>query len=258
MEVLPDELFPSTHNLLRQFSLNIPRPGTQLLHQKAVCSARQRWQQYQMRWRLPQDAESDATIFHDDIVEAIFGESTLGIEFTIDDTTDRVVIKNCASVRKDQIQLVVGETIYKGLVVDAINDQQVDGMSGEDVLQLLASTARPMYVSFTTCDSRMVVCRLCECRVEASHLDEHTEYCISSKKHEQAASHLNDMLHRIAESIESNMQTEYMRSYFSDSDLQFYKTIRYISMQVDFILSRLELQHVSFQVSIRSIYVCDS
>ncbi|KAF0741372.1 hypothetical protein Ae201684_003482 [Aphanomyces euteiches] len=254
MEVLPDELFPSTHNLLRQFSLNIPRPGTQLLHQKAVCSARQRWQQYQMRWRLPQDAESDATIFHDDIVEAIFGESTLGIEFTIDDTTDRVVIKNCASVRKDQIQLVVGETIYKGLVVDAINDQQVDGMSGEDVLQLLASTARPMYVSFTTCDSRMVVCRLCECRVEASHLDEHTEYCISSKKHEQAASHLNDMLHRIAESIESNMQTEYMRSYFSDSDLQFYKTIRYISMQA----AACELSSVdSFDLCVRLMKMLD-
>ncbi|KAF0698202.1 Aste57867_11187 [Aphanomyces stellatus] len=242
MEVLPDELEdlfqpPTPHHLLRQFSLNIPRPGTQLVHQKAVCSARQRWQQYQLKWqRVNPDeaAASDAALtYEDDVVEVIFGEGTLGIEFSIDDTTDRVVIKSCSSARqfKEQTQMVVGEDIHKGLVVDAINDQQVDGRRGDDVLRLLASTPRPMYVSFTTCDSNMVVCRLCECRVEASRLEVHTEFCVLSKKYEQEASHLNAMLTRVADSIDSNMRTEYMRSYFSDDDMQFYKTMRVISLQ---------------------------
>ncbi|ETV85178.1 AGC protein kinase, variant [Aphanomyces astaci] len=244
-ELLSDEVLmsPAHHShLLRQYSLNIPRPGTEHAHQKIVSSARQRWQQYHLKWRAPPDAASDAaTIYHEEVFEVIFGEGLLGIEFAIDDTTDRVVIKSVAATlsssssrhfkSKHTTQVVVGSQLRPGLVVDVINDQQVHTLHGDEVLRMLGTTERPMYVSFTTCDSSMVVCRLCECRVEASRLDEHMELCVFSKKHEQEASHINSMLLRIADVLDSNMRTHDMLSYFSDTDVALYKTMRAIALQ---------------------------
>ncbi|RHZ09558.1 hypothetical protein DYB31_002482, partial [Aphanomyces astaci] len=244
-ELLSDEVLmsPAHHShLLRQYSLNIPRPGTEHAHQKIVSSARQRWQQYHLKWRAPPDAASDAaTIYHEEVFEVIFGEGLLGIEFAIDDTTDRVVIKSVAATlsssssrhfkSKHTTQVVVGSQLRPGLVVDVINDHQVHTLHGDEVLRMLATTERPMYVSFTTCDSSMVVCRLCECRVEASRLDEHMELCVFSKKHEQEASHINSMLLRIADVLDSNMRTHDMLSYFSDTDVALYKTMRAIALQ---------------------------
>ncbi|RHY45320.1 hypothetical protein DYB34_007227 [Aphanomyces astaci] len=244
-ELLSDEVLmsPAHHShLLRQYSLNIPRPGTEHAHQKIVSSARQRWQQYHLKWRAPPDAASDAaTIYHEEVFEVIFGEGLLGIEFAIDDTTDRVVIKSVAATlsssssrhfkSKHTTQVVVGSQLRPGLVVDVINDHQVHTLHGDEVLRMLATTERPMYVSFTTCDSSMVVCRLCECRVEASRLEEHMELCVFSKKHEQEASHINSMLLRIADVLDSNMRTHDMLSYFSDTDVALYKTMRAIALQ---------------------------
>ncbi|RHY10688.1 hypothetical protein DYB36_001508 [Aphanomyces astaci] len=244
-ELLSDEVLmsPAHHShLLRQYSLNIPRPGTEHTHQKIVSSARQRWQQYHLKWRAPPDAASDAaTIYHEEVFEVIFGEGLLGIEFAIDDTTDRVVIKSVAATlsssssrhfkSKHTTQVVVGSQLRPGLVVDVINDHQVHTLHGDEVLRMLATTERPMYVSFTTCDSSMVVCRLCECRVEASRLDEHMELCVFSKKHEQEASHINSMLLRIADVLDSNMRTHDMLSYFNDTDVALYKTMRAIALQ---------------------------
>ncbi|KAF0720496.1 hypothetical protein AaE_010313 [Aphanomyces astaci] len=263
-ELLSDEVLmsPAHHShLLRQYSLNIPRPGTEHAHQKIVSSARQRWQQYHLKWRAPPDAASDAaTIYHEEVFEVIFGEGLLGIEFAIDDTTDRVVIKSVAATlsssssrhfkSKHTTQVVVGSQLRPGLVVDVINDHQVHTLHGDEVLRMLATTERPMYVSFTTCDSSMVVCRLCECRVEASRLEEHMELCVFSKKHEQEASHINSMLLRIADVLDSNMRTHDMLSYFSDTDVALYKTMRAIALQVG---SRI-IRHPSIYVYISTCH----
>ncbi|RHY31569.1 hypothetical protein DYB32_003379 [Aphanomyces invadans] len=257
-ELLSDDMLISPSHpahLLRQYSLNIPRSGSHLLHQKAALNSARNWHNFHKKWRTPPDAVFDAaTIYHDYVVEAIFGEGVLGIEFAIDDSTGRVVIKSTpanvpstlpSSSRhfksQSSTQVVVGDQLRPGLAVDGINDQQVTGLRGDEVLHLLASTPRPMYVSFVACTSNMVVCRLCECRMEASQLDEHTELCVFSKKHEQEASQVNSMLSRIADVLESNMRTQDMLSYFSASDIAFYQTMRSIAQQVQSYLALMRL-----------------
>ncbi|OQS04469.1 kinase, partial [Thraustotheca clavata] len=184
-----------------------------------------RWDHNQFKWRVLNPLTT--TIYDTQVTDVVFGHGTIGIELAV--VKDQVVIKTYAGSRA--VQVLSGTDLRKGLVVDAINEIDVDRMHASDVIKMLQTTPRPMKVRFTTSETSSVVCRLCECLVEVSQLEEHTEFCVFSCKHEQQAEELNTQLRRVATSITSNMKSETIRPYFTEIDTQFYKTMKSIALQ---------------------------
>ncbi|EQC41486.1 AGC protein kinase [Saprolegnia diclina VS20] len=219
---------PFPRSLLRQYSLNIPRPGTDGLHEKVVSHVRERWDHYQTKWRLTDPATT--TIYDAEVVEVVFGEGTLGLELSILESKDKVMVKTYIG-GPSPITVVAGGDLRKGLVVDAIDGVDVDTLPAMEVLKRLQHAPRPTTVRFTTCETSTVVCRLCECLVDVNQLEEHTEFCVFSCKHEQQADALNARLRRVASCITSSMRTEAIRASFSETDTQYYKTMRSIALQ---------------------------
>jgi hypothetical protein len=89
-----------------------------------------------------------------------------------------------------------------------------------------------MAVRFRKPDFSMVVCKLCECRVDAWNLDEHTTYCVLSKRYELEADQINTSLAKVAVSISGNLQSSSLRAYFREEDIQLYDALRVIAIQV--------------------------
>ncbi|OQR97946.1 protein kinase [Achlya hypogyna] len=217
---------PFPRSILRQYSLNIPRPGTDGLHEKVISHVRERWDLYQSKWRLPRPPTIDDV----EVIDVIFGEGTLGLELSILESKDKVMVKTYGGGRS-ALRVVAGGDLRKGLIVDAVGDIDVDSMPALDVLKLLQTAPRPVRVRFTSCETSTVVCRLCECLVDVARVEEHTEFCVFSAKHEQQADEINARLRRVASSITSNMRTESIRAYFSDEDTTFYKSMRSIALK---------------------------
>lgn len=167
--------------------------------------------------------------------EAKFGHGFLGIEFVIDETRNEVVVKSVQTGMwsVNTLQIPPYATISRGLIVDAINGCEVGVVTPEEILDMLQYTARPITVRFRKCGYSTVVCKLCECKVDATNLDEHTNYCVMSKRFELEADQINNALTKLAASIKANLQAESLRSYFNPEDLHFYNALRVVAIQVN-------------------------
>ncbi|DBA04979.1 TPA: hypothetical protein N0F65_006981 [Lagenidium giganteum] len=167
-----------------------------------------------------------------DTFEVKFGEGFLGIEFLADPTSNQVVVRSVHSGKSvNTVLMTPGTTLTKGLIVEAINGCGVSVFGAEEVLTMLQQLPRPMIVRFRKSEYSLVVCKLCECKVDASYLDEHTNYCVMSKRFELEADQINNSLSQMASSIKANLQSGPMRSYFHQEDLHFYNALRVIAIQ---------------------------
>ncbi|TMW64902.1 hypothetical protein Poli38472_009069 [Pythium oligandrum] len=179
------------------------------------------------------DTASTVSSSRSDTFEAKFGEGFLGIEFVINETRGQVMVKSvqAGSWSRNIMQIPLGVSITRGLIVDAINGRETGDLRPEDVLDRLQYTQRPMVVRFRRLEATMVVCKLCECKVDAWSLDEHTNFCVMSKRFELEADQINNALTKLATSIKTNLQSEALRVYFHQETLHFYNAIRVISIQ---------------------------
>ncbi|GLD93582.1 hypothetical protein PINS_up002174 [Pythium insidiosum] len=165
--------------------------------------------------------------------EVKFGDGFLGIEFVINETRREVMVRSVQpdAWSKNVLQIPPNTSITRGLIVDAVNGKDVSLYSAEEALDMLQYSQRPLTVRFRKCESSMVVCKLCECRVDAWSLDEHTNYCVMSRRFELEADQINNALSKLATSIKANLQSEALRSYFHPEELHFYNALRVIAIQ---------------------------
>lgn len=178
--------------------------------------------------------------------EVQFGHGFLGLEFVINETRKEVVVKSVQADawQANTLQVPPNAAITRGLIVDAINGHEVGVVSPEEILDMLQYTARPLTVRFRKSGYSVVVCKLCECKVDAATLDEHTNYCVMSKRFELEADQINNTLTKVAASIKTNLQADSMRACFHPEDLHFYNALRVVAIQV-----RLLILFCAFYVS---------
>jgi hypothetical protein len=191
-----------------------------------------------------------------DTFEAKFGDGFLGIEFAINDTRRQVMVK---SVHEDAwsktvLQIPLGAVITPGLIVDAINGRDVASLLPEQVIDLLQHSQRPLTVRFRRCETSMVLCKLCESRIDAWSLYEHTNYCVMSRRFELEADQINNALARLATSVQTNLAVDVMRAHFHPEALHFYNALRVIAIQA----SSCDISQVeSFALCSRLIKILD-
>ncbi|CAI5744301.1 unnamed protein product [Peronospora destructor] len=162
--------------------------------------------------------------------EVTFGDGFLGLEFVIDSMKNKVVIKsvcmeNWANVI---VRIPPRSTIEKGLSVEAVNGQVVSEMSPKEVLDNLQFSRRPMTLTFRRTIKPVVVCKLCETKVDADSLDEHVNYCVVSKRVELEADVINDSLVKLTTSINASLETE---AAFNLEEMHTYHALRVIAIQ---------------------------
>lgn len=168
-----------------------------------------------------------------DTFEAKFGDGFLGLEFVINDARRQVMVKSvqAGSWSKNILHIPLGAAITRGLIVDSLNGRDVATLEPEDVLDMLQYTQRPLTVRFRRCEASLVACKLCECKIDAWSLDEHTNYCVMSRRFELEADQINNALTRLATSIQANLASDTMRTLFLPEVLHFYNALRVIAVQ---------------------------
>jgi hypothetical protein len=67
--------------------------------------------------------------------------------------------------------------------------------------------------------------------VDAFRLNEHTDYCVMSKRFELEADVINTSLLKLVTSINANLASGPVRPYFHDEDIHFYHTMRVVAIQ---------------------------
>lgn len=169
-----------------------------------------------------------------DKFEVKFADGFLGLEFVVDEARQQVVVKSVqmGSWSKNIMQVPPGMSVTRGLIVDAVNGCSVVGVAPQNVLDLLQFTPRPFMVRFRKCEFSWVVCKLCECKVDAWSLDDHTNYCVMSKRIELEADQINNTLSIVASSIKATLEADSLRACFHQEDLHFYHALRVIAIQV--------------------------
>jgi hypothetical protein len=132
MAILPDENVPRTcsrappRGLIRPHRLNMTRIGSDTFVQhQAVSRASAQWNQHQKKWGLL--AKPNTNTIDAGRVEVIVGDGTLGIEFIMNEATQKVYIKTYHGETGPRypIHIIRGGELRTGLVVDAINDIEV-------------------------------------------------------------------------------------------------------------------------------------
>ncbi|UIZ28385.1 hypothetical protein KXD40_004408 [Peronospora effusa] len=212
-----------------------------------------RWEKNQVKWRRfasneenhenQQDGGTKETatmlevnedffenVHRPETFDVIFGDGFLGLEFVIDSMKNKVVIKsvcmeNWANVI---VHIPPRSTIEKGLSVEAVNGQIGSEMSPEEVLDNLQFSRRPMTVTFRRTMKPVVVCKLCETKVDADRLDEHVNYCVLSKRVELEADVINDSLVKLTTSINASLEAE---ATFDLEEMHTYHALRVIAIQ---------------------------
>ncbi|KAL4154903.1 hypothetical protein PRNP1_007017 [Phytophthora ramorum] len=246
--------------LQRQYTLNVPpfsgggasmsRSGLLDATPDVLEDVLNRWEKNQVKWRRfassdgNQDDDQGVAMLEDggDLFENVprgetfdvtFGDGFLGLEFVFDTQKNKVVIK---SVHLETWTTVVmhippGVTITRGLMVDAINGRDMAATSPEDVLDNLQFSKRPMTVTFHRANKSVVVCKLCETKVDANSLDEHTNFCVLSKRVELEADVINNSLVKLTASINATLSAQAMRPMFDQEEMHIYHALRVVSMQ---------------------------
>lgn len=245
--------------LQRQYTLTVPpfRAGDDcfsrsgLLHPApdVLDDVLSRWEKNQVKWRraassdenqetwpdtdeIEYSEDGDETVQKADTFDVTFGEGFLGLEFVLDALKHRVVIK---SVRMETWATTVLDgppdvVITRGLAVDAVNGRDVSTMSPEDVLDKLQFSRRPMTVTFRRAHKSVVVCKLCEMKVEASALDDHTNYCVLSKRVELEADGINNLLMKLTASINATLAEEATTAMI-EQEMHLYETLRVLAIK---------------------------
>jgi serine/threonine protein kinase len=184
---------------------------------------------------IPSDSASPLLLDTNDTFEARLGHGFLGIEFVKDSTNTQVVVKSIQlnSWPKGLVQTPPGCHLSKSLIVQAINGQDVieEKLSPSQIMEILQNTPRPMIICFRKPQYSMVICKLCECKVDTWNLDEHTNYCVKSKRYELEADQINNALAKVSASIKANLQSDAYRPYFDQEDIHFYNALRVIAIQ---------------------------
>ncbi|KAL4099523.1 hypothetical protein PRIC1_007327 [Phytophthora ramorum] len=246
--------------LQRQYTLNVPpfsgggasmsRSGLLDATPDVLEDVLNRWEKNQVKWRRfassdgNQDDDQGVAMLEDggDLFEDVprgetfdvtFGDGFLGLEFVFDTQKNKVVIK---SVHLETWTTVVmhippGVTITRGLMVDAINGRDMAATSPEDVLDNLQFSKRPMTVTFHRANKSVVVCKLCETKVDANSLDEHTNFCVLSKRVELEADVINNSLVKLTASINATLSAQAMRPMFDQEEMHIYHALRVVAIQ---------------------------
>lgn len=249
--------------LLRQYTLNVPPTRGQLSNGLLDASpgvledVLTRWEKNQAKWRRfassdslgsddikgnGQTTDAAATLedggdlFMDvpraETFDVTFGEGFLGLEFAHDAMKNKVVIKSVHSEGGNAVmQIPPGMNIIRGLAVDAVEGRSVANMTPEDILDSLQFCKRPMTVTFRRSAKSVVVCKLCETKVDANSLDEHTNYCVLSKRVELEADVINNSLVKLIASISANLDTQAMRPIFNQEEMHIYHALRVVAIQ---------------------------
>lgn len=169
-------------------------------------------------------------------LEVVFGPGFLGLELTVDEARNEVVVTRVhpAAPATRMPHSPPLAKLTRGLFVDAVNGQDVSGgrLPPTETLELLQVTARPMRVRFRKVRDAIVVCKLCECTVDATDLDAHTNYCVMSTRLELEADQINGALTKLAHSIDANLHADVLRKLFHPEDLHFYNALRVVAIQV--------------------------
>ncbi|KAL3674646.1 hypothetical protein V7S43_000586 [Phytophthora oleae] len=246
--------------LQRQYTLSVPpfsagvasitRPGLLDATPDDLEDVLSRWEKNRVKWlHLASDDENQDTDKADssledsgDLIEDVqrtetfdmtFGDGFLGLEFVLDALTNKVVIKSVQTEAWTTVAMHIppGATITKGLSVEGVNGRAVDAMSPEDVLDNLQFSKRPMTVTFRRTNKSAVVCKLCETKVDASHLDDHTNFCVLSKRVELEADGINNSLVKLTASINATLAAEMMSSIFDQDEMHIYHALRVVAIQ---------------------------
>uniref|UniRef100_M4BEF5 non-specific serine/threonine protein kinase n=1 Tax=Hyaloperonospora arabidopsidis (strain Emoy2) TaxID=559515 RepID=M4BEF5_HYAAE len=292
--------------LHRQFTLNVlpvsaasrssvSRSGVlEALAPDALEDVLSRWEENQVKWRrfagsrtkkqdFGRDIDGDETVpmledgghlFENvrrpETFDVTFGAGDLGLEVGIEAVKNKVVVK---SVQMETwIQAVVaplapGTRVRKGLTVEAVNGQTE--MSVEDVLDELQFRKRPMTVTFRR--ATMVVCKLCETKVDASNLDEHINYCVLSKRVELEADVINDSLVKFTASIDASLVE--VDAVGKLDELHAYHALRMVAVQTSScdvtsvdafalcarlvkIIDRIRQQEETLELDVRGVAYC--
>lgn len=167
-----------------------------------------------------------------EVFEATFGEGFLGLEFVLDEAKREVVVLHVQNGAWNEVILAMqpGATLTRGLTVEAVDGTSIGACSPQKILELLQYSARPMTVRFRR-NTKAVVCKLCECKVDAFRLNEHTDYCVMSKRFEIEADVINSSLMKLVTSINANLSSEPVRPFFHEQDVHFYHTMRVVAIQ---------------------------
>ncbi|KAG1711611.1 hypothetical protein DVH05_008859 [Phytophthora capsici] len=246
--------------LQRQYTLNVPlfsagvasitRPGLLDAPPDALEDVLTRWEKNQVKWRHlasddeNQDTDQDGPSLEDggelfenvqktETFDMTFGDGFLGLEFVFDKVKNKVVIKSVQTEAWATVAMHIpsGVTLTKGLSVEAVNGRAVDDTLPEDVLDSLQFSRRPMTVTFRRTNKGVVVCKLCETKVDANHLDDHTNFCVMSKRVELEADVINNSLVKLTESINATLATEMMSSLFDQEEMHIYHALRVVAIQ---------------------------
>ncbi|KAG6969702.1 hypothetical protein JG688_00005217 [Phytophthora aleatoria] len=249
--------------LQRQYTLNVPpfsAGGDQISRTGLLDAAPDvledvltRWEINQVKWRRSatgdgnQDFSTEddtATVVEDgedpfedvqraETFDVTFGDGFLGLEFVVDALRSKVMIKSVHMETWTTVVLSIppGVTITRGLTVEAVNGRDASAMSPEDVLDNLQFSRRPMTVKFRRPTKSAVVCKLCETKMDANSLDEHTNYCVLSKRVELEADVINDSLVKFTASINAALAAEAMRPMFNQDEVHIYHALRVVAIQ---------------------------
>ncbi|KAG7401026.1 hypothetical protein PHYBOEH_003221 [Phytophthora boehmeriae] len=257
------ELEIKPQKLQRQYTLSVP-PSSGSITRSGLLDASpgvpedvlDRWEKNQVKWRrlaasgeelkeaIGEDDAVDASLSPEDAGELFvdiprtetfdvtFGDGFLGLEFVFDVVKNQVLIKNVLSDSGSNavMQIPPGMNVVRGLAVDAVNGQDASAMAPEDVLDALQFSKRPMTVRFQKA-ATSVVCKLCETKVDANSLDEHTNFCVLSKRVELEADVINNSLVNLTASITANLETEAMKPMFSQEEMHIYHALRVAAIQ---------------------------
>ncbi|ETK74481.1 AGC/MAST/MAST protein kinase [Phytophthora nicotianae] len=246
--------------LQRQYTLNVPpfsaggdsisRPGLLDAAPDVLEDVLTRWEINQVKWRRNATSDENQDVSgeddtdtmledgvdlfeRDETFDVTFGDGFLGLEFVLDALRSKVVIKSVHSETWSTVVLNIpsGFTITKGLAVEAVNGRDVSAMSPEDVLDNLQFSRRPMTVKFRRANKSAVVCKLCETKVDANSLDEHTNYCVLSKRVELEADVINDSLVKLTASINATLAEEALKPMFNQEEMHIYHALRVVAIQ---------------------------
>ncbi|KAG6572881.1 AGC/MAST/MAST protein kinase [Phytophthora cinnamomi] len=241
--------------LQRQYTLNVPpfssgggpmtRSGLLDAAPDRLEDVLSRWEKNQAKWRRVAAGNQDADMLEDgaELFESVqqrsetfdvtFGDGFLGLEFALDALRNKVVIKSvhAEAWAAAVMHIPPGVSITRGLSVEAVNARDVGAMSPEDVLDNLQFSKRPMTVTFRRVNKAAVVCKLCETKVDANSLDEHTNYCVLSKRVELEADVINNSLLKLTSSVNAMLAAEGMRAMFNQEEMHIYHALRVVAIQ---------------------------
>ncbi|KAF4325573.1 hypothetical protein BBI17_000206 [Phytophthora kernoviae] len=256
------ELEIKPQKLQRQYTLSVPPTSSSITRSGLPDTSSgvpedvlDRWEKNQVKWRrltasgdelkeaLGEDVSMDAPLFLEDgdlfvdvprteTFDVTFGDGFLGLEFVFDTAKNQILIKNVMNDSGSNAIMLIppGVNLVRGLAVDAVNGQDMSAMSPEDVLDNLQFSKRPMTVKFQK-SAKSVVCKLCETKVDANSLDEHTNFCVLSKRVELEADVINNSLAKLTASISANLDTQAMRPMFSQEEMHIYHALRVAAIQ---------------------------